>query len=362
MNKNKSRFSIATNFDNSLLPQLADLEVSEIYGSITNSPGGTGRPQIALPNVTWEGMAEHIKLASKNGITFTLLMNSACFGNIEFTCEGQQNIVRIITLAKQVGIETITISNPLILRLIKKHAPNISVKVSVHAEADSISRIAWWFNNGVDFVTLPTRCNRNFRFLKKLRPNFVHRIEILLNNLCLPHCALDRYHGQIISHDHLTPISLPDPCLIICNLYRLQHLHTFLSSAWIRPEDLWIYENLGFRRFKLTDRCKSTNWLLRVARAYTKRKSPDNLMSILNFPQPLGESERITKVKGWKMPSVKLCSKKLENFILPFLNEICDGDCPYDNGCSHCNSYVNKALVYEDKQIFDAIQKLKSLN
>lgn len=356
----KSIFSIATNFDDALLGYIANLGISEIYGGLTNKVVGTGRPNASLPYTNFENAESHIKIAKENNLTFNLLLNSACWGNIEFTSEGRRRIKEIIDFACQVGVEKITTANPVICKWIKAHSSNIKIKISVHAEADSISRIDWWLKNGADIITLPTRCNRNFRFLKQIASVFPEHIEILLNNLCLPSCPLDRYHGQTVAHDYSVSMWFPDICLVQCSLYKLKYPHLFLSSPWIRPEDIEFYEQLGFRHFKLADRCKSTSWLKRVAKAYSTKQSPENLLSILNLPVPCGEEERVDEVAGWKMPAVKIDNNLLNGFLTPFIDEICFGDCLYE-GCSHCKEYADRALLYDYEEFKKAIQTLEKV-
>jgi collagenase-like PrtC family protease len=355
-----TNFTIATNFDNDLLGYIANLGIAEIYGGLTTKVIGTSRPNACLPYVNYESAESHIRLAKKYNLSFNLLLNSACWGNIEFTPKGQNAIREIIDFACQVGVEKITTANPVICKWIKMQYPNFIIKISVHAEADSVSRIEWWLKNGADIITLPTRCNRNFRFLKQIVSIFSDHIEILVNNLCLPNCPLDRYHGQIVAHDHLVNMRFADICLVQCNLYKFKYPHLFFSGPWIRSEDIKIYEQLGFRYFKLADRCKATSWLMRVAKAYSTRQSPEDIMSILNHPAPYGEEERIKEVTGWKMPEIRIINELLNGFLEPFVEEICFGDCSSE-GCSHCKEYADKALLYDHEEIKKAIQILEGI-
>jgi len=361
MNDEKTDFSIATNFDDELLPRLAEYGVTEIYGSVTGTPGGTGRPESALPDVRFDRAAAHIDRAHSHGLRFVLLLNAACTGNIEFLQSEKRAIRSVIDFAKQVGVEAITVANPLFLEAVRQDAPGVQCKISVHAEADTISRIRWWLERGADIVTLPSRRNRDFAFLRRIGSIFGSSVELLANNLCLAHCPLDRYHGQIVAHASISGFGACDICLVWCNLEKLRRPYAFLSSPWIRPEDVSVYENIGFRRFKLTDRCKTTVWVSEVARAYSSRRSPDNLMSILNAPHPEGEDDRVNKsAAAWCMPRVSIRTEALGGFLEPFLTNQCDGDCQPDR-CTHCKDYADAALDFDRTEVEEANQHLKRL-
>lgn len=366
---NKINYSIATNFDDKLIPKISQLGMGEVYGSIDATPTGTGRPTVALPNIDFDKAINHISLTHHHGLNFTLLLNAGCTGNIEFTDFGRKQLREYVQFAIENDVDSITISNPLIFLAIKKSELAIKIKVSVNAQADSLSQITWWMENGADVVTIPARRNRDFKYLKTIAKFGGNRFELLLNNVCLPFCPLDRYHSQQVAHDQSIPVGVPDPCLLLCNLEKLRRPYQWLSSPWIRPEDVKVYEKLGFCNFKLTDRCKSTNWLIQVAKSYSDGKSPKNLLSILNSPSPFGESKRIREVDGVEMPTINIDSKKLDNFLNYFREEQCNGDCPA-GGCEYCKKFSRETLKLNQEQrqkmifhlencIEESLQKLK---
>lgn len=355
---NRPEYSLATNFDNSLVPALAELGVTEVYGSIEITPTGTGRPNDVLPVVNIDHAISHINHIHQHGIKFTLLLNPGCTGNIEFSNTGRKQIEKYFQFAVDNNVDSITMSNPLIFLALKHAGISIRTKISVHAQADSIAQITWWLESGADVVTIPARRNRDFQYLKSIVKFGKSRFELLLNNACLPFCPLDRYHSQIIAHDLQISVGNTDPCLLFCNLKKLKNPYLWLSSPWIRPEDVEVYESIGFVNFKLTDRCKSSNWLKQVAEAYTKRKAPNNLLSILNSPPPYGETDRLHGGGGLHMPEISINSEKLNNFLLYFLDGNCSGDCP-ENGCNYCKTWCNRVISVKEEENKLTIQKIE---
>jgi len=63
-----------------------------------------------------------------------------------------------------------------------------------------------------------------------------------------------------------------------------------IKSAWIRPEDLAVYEAMGYTTFKLLERGIPSAELLRRVKAYSERRFDGNLAELLlsyGFKQPV---------------------------------------------------------------------------
>ena len=54
-----------------------------------------------------------------------------------------------------------------------------------------------------------------------------------------------------------------------------------LKAPWIRPEDLELYEELGYDEFKLAGREMDSTWTLNVARAYAARRWDGDLNDLV---------------------------------------------------------------------------------
>jgi hypothetical protein len=59
----------------------------------------------------------------------------------------------------------------------------------------------------------------------------------------------------------------------------------FLRSEWIRPEDLHLYEGLGYDRFKIAERDLPTSLMTARVKAYAERRYEGNLLDLV---QPYG--------------------------------------------------------------------------
>jgi hypothetical protein len=101
-----------------------------------------------------------------------------------------------------------------------------------------------------------------------------------------------------------------DYCILKCSYQSLKNPELLIKSQWIRPEDLHYYEDLGYFDFKLLERNAPTSVLVKRVKAYSTRKSPKNLMELI---QPFGFGEATKKEFGWL---IKYFSSLL--FEMPF--------------------------------------------
>jgi hypothetical protein len=67
-----------------------------------------------------------------------------------------------------------------------------------------------------------------------------------------------------------------DYCSLICNDLRLREPVNYLRANWIRPEDLPIYEEMGYHNFKIVERNTPTAILLERVKAYANRRYDGN--------------------------------------------------------------------------------------
>jgi hypothetical protein len=157
---------------------------------------------------------------------------------------------------------------------------------------------------------------------------------------------------------------------------KLQDPVNYIRSEWIRPEDLHLYEDLGYDSFKITERGAPTPVLVRRVKAWSERRYDGNLLDLV---QPFGfaESRGAEEGKGlrWKirhffrpltvslrrlwavkrlaeergllgrrdgLPPVEIDNRALDGFMDRFLSKGCkDVDC---EACRHCHRWAEKAV------------------
>jgi len=285
------KLSVACNFDEDLLPGLAPYPVYEVYGKLTSDYFGGGRPSFYLPEVDRPGLARYVEQTHRHGIRFNYLLNALANGNREFTREGQREAEELLTWLSEIGVDSITVCSVYWLRLLKKRFPHFKVRVSAHQFTDSPRKVRFWVDNGADYIVVSeVNLHREFGVLRALKEAADDvELQLIVNNWCRQDCA--------IAHNHAVGLNAAsrgkkggfplDYCSVVCNDLRLRKPVNYLRANWIRPEDIPLYEELGFHNFKIVERNTPTQILVERARAYAARRYDGNLLDLVqNYAYP----------------------------------------------------------------------------
>jgi len=168
-----------------------------------------------------------------------------------------------------------------------------------------------------------------------------------------------------------------DHCFLHCSAARLRDPVNFIRSTWIRPEDLSVYEDLGYHHFKIVERSCPDDLLLRRVEAYALRAFNGNLLEIA------GPVAQVTKAHGasflqrlrllapmlrpwrshWRTlllmkryaeavmapvysqsaPDVRIDNSALDGFLKGLLDKECSGaDC---RACGYCGGFAERAVT-----------------
>ncbi len=292
------KLSVAANYDLQIVPQLADLEVADIYGKLPHDLAGGGRSSYCSVPVTFGKLRDYTAELKKYGITFTYLLNSACLSNHEWDRRWQKKLFRFVEQLQNIEVASLTISTPLIFKIIKNSFPEFKFKVGIFAQIDTPLRAKYWQDLGADMITLESfSINRNFDKLEKIRRTVTCQLQLIVNHPCLPNCPMQVYHQNGLSHSSTGDGKLfIDYCFLTCCYERLKEPSLFIKSQWIRPEDLHQYEKIGYGNFKLLERNIPSSPLLKRVRAYRDRRSPPNFADLI---LPYGFAEKTNKGKFW---------------------------------------------------------------
>ncbi len=305
------KLSVPTNFQDDLIPRLNKKEVSEVYGKLTADFVGGCMASYMLPSINKNKLHRHLNQAHAHGLKFNYLLNSVCLGAREWSIGGQRRLHRLLDWIADIGTDSVTVSNPYLLQLIKKEYPRLKVSVSISAQIDSIAKARHWGDLGADLINLDLSIYRNFALLAKIRKYTECKLQVLANSICLQHCPFRFYHFATSAHasqiGDKSKGSAIDYCLLSCKYLRLLDTTNFIHGGWIRPEDVHYYEDLGIESLKLEDRAAHTDDICRIVTAYTDRRYDGNLMDLI-----LMMSER----RFFKGPA-KL-SRGIKYFFRPF--------------------------------------------
>jgi len=286
-----TRFSLAANYDLELVPKLAAYPVDEVYGKFADDKISGGRPRYLATPFSNTDLRQYIQLLEKYGISFNYLLNGSCFGNQEWTRAWQKRLMSLLEKLGDMGVRRLTVSTPFLLELLKRRFPEFKVRVGIYAQVDTPRRARFWEELGADAITLESfSINRDFRRLSSIRQAVRCDLQLIANHVCLLNCPMQSYHQNGFAHasDDSGKVFI-DYCLLRCSRWRLTDPSHFIKSAWIRPEDLAVYEALGYTTFKLLERGIPSSELLRRVKAYSERRYDGNLADLLlsyGFKEP----------------------------------------------------------------------------
>jgi collagenase-like PrtC family protease len=296
------RLSVPANFDCELVPQLARFPVEEVYGKLPSDFFGGGRPSYMTGPVGLPELGQYVALLDRHGIAFNYLLNASCMGNREWTRGAQRRLARLLDRLGEMGVRRLTVSTPFLLQAIKARFPHFRVKVGMFAHVDTPRRAREWVELGADAIQLESvSVNRNLRpeGLQAIRKAVDCDLQLIPNLICLPNCAAKPYHQNGFAHasDGSGTVFI-DFCFLRCVRKRLEDPSLFVKAPWIRPEDLPVYEELGYHSFKIVERNMPSAVLLQRVRAYAGGRFGGNLADIL---LPYGFKQPIRKPRFWAL-------------------------------------------------------------
>lgn len=327
--------NVPYNWSKGLLEKLEPYKeyISELYAGIPSSIVGNLRHPRQLPDMDLARARSHIEAVHSLGVDFNFIANSLCMGNQEYTRKPELHdyFSRIV----DAGTDRVVVGNPFVVEFVKKHLPNLKIKLSLSALVDSTYKMSHYYDK-VEVISVPDILNRDIVTLKEIIAK-ANDVELLLNNMCLYDCPLITYHGAFASHNSqagatMTRHNFP---MAWCTRQKLDNPVELLRSPWIRPEDIARYEALGVNRFKIAGREYSTEWIEQRVRIYTQRSHEGNSLDFLNV--------LLYGVRDGKLPEgldIVINNKPLDGFIDHFMNGQCKGSC--DN-CGYCEEYWAKA-------------------
>jgi collagenase-like PrtC family protease len=332
-------------------------------------------------------------------LQFNYLLNAASLYGIEQTRYGQRKIRESLDHLSDANMDSITVASPYLLQIIKKNYPNLKVKAGVFAVIDNVTKAKQWEAMGADAICISaTGCNRKFDLLKAIRVSVKCECILIANALCLQSCPYELTHMNLLSNssrkgDPSKGFCL-DYCFLHCSRKRLLEPVNYIRSVWIRPEDLYIYQNLGFSSFKLVERSCPTDLILKRVKAYADRSFNGNLLELVG-PVASIKKELNTPLCQWlkmiftlfkpfkiKIKSLLLIKKFAEQVMIHdfekenagvyidnrsldrFIEGILDRDCSMQNctNCGYCEKWTQKSVTIKKKYRDDTLKMAEQLN
>ncbi|MBW8059183.1 MAG: hypothetical protein FVQ78_02380 [Solirubrobacterales bacterium] len=291
------KICVPSRFEPELLDILEPLQretgrIHEIYGSLSRSVIGSGRPARRLAqqggSPTFADVRRFTERAHDSGIRVNYLLNSAVLDHTEYTRAGRERILDYVGEVTDAGVDMVTIAVPYLIELVRSRFPELPVSVSVICEVADTHSLRLFEGFGVQRVQLAEECNRDLPLLESLAETAGSELSLVVNNGCLRFCAHRSYHHTLCTQgsrsdrpDH----GYIDYPLLKCSAERARHPVELLRSPWIRPEDLRYYgEHFGIELFKLAGRQLPLANIATMATAYAHLGYDGNFLDLLATP------------------------------------------------------------------------------
>ena len=246
-------------------------DIYEIFVGAPPEISGSGR------NKTFKSTKESLKeirdLTKGYGIRLTVLLNGSCFGGTEDSAAFKRKIGDFTQYLEDIKVDMVTVTNSILMQHILNIRKKLEVSVSTFNHVDNPIIAKVYTDMGIDRIKIVQTVNRDFQTLHRIRSYVDADLELYANSKCLygsncPHFMSHRHYTahKAGSGDYV------DPYIEYCKLQRKNNLLHTIMAPLIRPEDLHIYENMGFEIFKLAIRQLDPAQAVKVIRAYSKRR------------------------------------------------------------------------------------------
>jgi len=162
------------------------------------------------------------------------------------------------------GVQSVTVTNLTLARIIRKSLPDFYVVASVLMGISSELQVLM-VRDYVDALGPDTRLVRDLAGLKRLRSAFPGEIRLLVNEACIPGCPFRTQHFYEMAYGDEFPLSL-------CQEMLEEHPWLRLTGAWLLPRHLPFYDGL-YDSLKLAGRValRDPDRYLMVLGAYVHR-------------------------------------------------------------------------------------------
>ena len=289
-------------------------DIAEIYLGVKVSTFGSARDEIY--DLDLSELDQTVRMAYPYGVEISVALNAPCYSGKQFSKNFLEEYRTFLNAITEMGISHLVIADSFLIHFTLQQFPHLTVQVSSLSYVDSPEKARYYEKMGVERIILPIDLVRNLPLLKSIREAVSCQLEIMANLGCLYNCPYHTFHGQFHGHNSRKELKglSGDPYKAVCNEILLQEPWRIVSSSFIRPEDISVYEDMGIEYLKLAGRELSLEWVIKVTNAYIARREDGNLLELLTTPHGLSSTMFMdtTKLNGF-INTVGVCNKKCDD-------------------------------------------------
>ena len=239
-------------------------------------------------------------------------------------------LISYIKKLEKIGLKSVSLTNLLYVKFIKKSVPNIQIYSSVNCYLKNVEQALYFKKLWVDILTIDRDINRDLQLIKQIKQRSWLEIQVMLNEWCIKNCPFRNTHFNIIAsgvEDNLENQKKWKYNLVerfSCTPILAENKRIIFRMPIIRPEDLGYYDGIA-DYYKLVTRGLDTKKINQFMQAYTDWYYHWNLldiidMSIIDYQNyvPFIDNDKLTDLHYF------------EDL------QTCPGDC---DTCTNCDKY-----------------------
>lgn len=336
---------------NSMNPAIS---IFEIYGSVPGIVWGSGRAYETLPQMQLETICEHIRKARNKHLHFNYVMNSICYSNDEYDKDKIHFLLRVFDELVDAGVDVITLANPYLIRLFSQRYPDVIINASAVLHITTLQTAKFYESMGAKRITLHSDINRDINKLKEIKEGLSVDVEILANPRCLMNCPMEQYHYCVLGHNsgERKLDNWFNFCTVNCTLSRLKKPMEIFRSGWIRPQDIYRYEDINIDILKVVGREFELPAIYKISKLYACKDI------VTDFGPLLGGFSNVELPSGKVKPSSMYIDGTKDDLYEKRFHSAaaCISGC---GNCTVCSDMAENCLEMYEKENF--IQKFKNL-
>ncbi len=263
-------------------------QVSEVFFPWLDIPSGRSAVATLHGFTDWTAqrrMEEELWAIKALGIRLDLLLNGNCYGGYALSQKLANTVISVILHLQEAvgGVDIITTCSPAVAHTVKQNFPGLEVRASVNMKIGTVKGMEY-VSDLFDSFHVMREYNRDPEHLKKLKAWADPRgkkLVMLANSGCFAHCSGQTFHDNLVAHESevCEVENIPGFLPYICwrSLKKRENWVKVLQNTWIRPEDIYHYEDL-FDTVKLATRMHNRPEL--VLEAYANRRFYGNTLDL----------------------------------------------------------------------------------
>ena len=279
----KKIFSIPLRWEKSFIDDVLMCETNngvfeDFYGCIDFDKMNNGRVPLDFQNVNISQARKIVEHIHKCDRRVKYLLNAP--NPSDNSHDHLDNVIKVVL--NELGVDAIVVSSLSVMEKIRNYSPDIEIHISTIGRVSSPIDLERYTPINPSRLVPQHDIPKKPKALRGLLDACNQKeitIEIMVTESCLFECPWMEDHYQTLADGNNDREYHRN-----CRERRINSpFHLLASGSFFRPQDLWIFQEMGINHFKISGRSKPKKWLLRAATAYCNGIYHGNLVNLMGM-------------------------------------------------------------------------------